>query len=268
MFSPDVFTSVINSYFPEPQASLLNGILFGVSLKTTKVFYQQLKAVGLLHIVVLSGINITLLAAIVTSVTSSLGRSASIVLTITTIILFVLFVGPQAPIIRAAFMGGLTLVAILYGRKNIVLYALFLSAVFIAIFWPRWISSVSFQLSYGATLGIILFGTVKGEKGRGLFEEIKDSVWRELKPSLAAQIFTGPIIFFYFGQISLIAPLSNILVAPIIAPLMVFGFLAAVLGKLNFWLGLIPAYICHGLLSYIVFTVETLSKLPFSFVQF
>jgi hypothetical protein len=51
---PDVsiFTSVINSYLPEPHASLLNGILFGVSLKASKTFFEQLKIVGLLHIVV------------------------------------------------------------------------------------------------------------------------------------------------------------------------------------------------------------------------
>lgn len=154
MYSPSIFTSVINSYLPEPHASLLNGILFGINLKTTKLFYQQLKMVGLLHIVVLSGINITLLGAIVAKLTSRFSRLTSSLLTILIIILFILFVGPQAPIIRASFMGVLTLVAIIYGRKNFVLYALFLSAVFILMFWPKWLTTVSFQLSYGATLGL------------------------------------------------------------------------------------------------------------------
>lgn len=251
MFTPSVFTSVINSYLPEPHASLLNGILFGINLKTTKVFYEQLKMVGLLHIVVLSGTNISFLAVIIGKLTSVFSKPISVLITILTVILFIAFVGAQAPIIRAGVMGILTLVAIIYGKKNTALYSLFLSAIFIAIFWPRWLTTISFQLSYAAVFGIILFGS--------------SSV---VKTSLAAQLFTAPIIFFYFKQISLIAPLSNFLVAPFIAPLMILGFIAAILGKINFYLGIIPAYLCYGILSYMIWVIETLSKLPFGYFGF
>ena len=166
MISPSVFTSVIDSYLPEPHASLLNGIIFGVNLKTTKEFYQQLKVVGLLHLVVLSGINITLLSSIISSSTKFLSKSLSTLITILLIISFVVFVGPQAPIIRATFMGLLTHVAIITGRKNFTLYALFLSLIFILIFWPEWLKTISLQLSYGATLGIILFGQGKNNNYR------------------------------------------------------------------------------------------------------
>ncbi len=268
MPTPSIFTSIINSYLPEPHASLLNGIIFGVNLKTTKAFYEQLKIVGLLHLVVLSGINITMLAAMVTSTTAFLGKFTSILITGIIIILFIVFVGPQAPIVRAGFMGILTLVAILYGRKKMVLYSLGLSALFIAIFWPRWLTSVSFQLSYGATLGIVLFGRVEEKKSKDWLEKLRIDIWKDIKLSLAAQLFTTPIIFFYFKQVSLIAPLSNLLVSILIPPLMIIGFLTAILGKINFWLGLIPAYICHGLLSYMVFIIEVLSKLPFVYFKF
>jgi competence protein ComEC len=258
MFSPAFFTNVINSYLPEPHSSLLNGIIFGVNLKTSKEFYQQLKMVGLLHLVVLSGINITLLASFVSSMTKLVSKQLSTLITILTIILFVIFVGPQAPIIRAAFMGILTHVAIMTGRKNYTLYALFLSLIFILIFWPDWLKTVSLQLSYGATLGIVIFGQ----------SQSNDYIWKNIKLSLAAQVFTVPIIFFYFKQISLISPLANLLVAETVPTLMVFGFLTAILGKINFFLGLIPAYICYGLLSYIVWVIQILSKLPYIFLQF
>lgn len=257
MFTPSIFTNVINSYLPEPHASLLNGILFGVNLKAGKLFYEQLKIVGLLHIVVLSGMNITILASIVGIATQFLSKQISSLITILTIILFILFVKPEAPIIRAGFMGILTLVAILYGRKNIALYSMFLSLVFIAVFWPKWLNTVSLQLSYGATLGIILFGQTAS----------KQELWRELKISLAAQVFTAPIIFIYFKQISFIAPISNLLVAPLISPLMIFGFLTAVLGKIHYMLGLIPSYVCYGLLTYMVWVIETLAKLPFVYFR-
>ncbi len=258
MPSTSIFTSIINSYLPEPHASLLNGILFGVNLQAGRIFYEQLKIVGLLHLVVLSGINITILGSITGSFAQFFGKRVSILITILTIILFVLFVQPKAPIVRAALMGILTLVAIVYGRKNIALYSLFLSLIYVAVFWPQWLTTVSLQLSYGATLGIILFAQSSS----------KNELWRELKTSLAAQIFTVPIIFVYFRQISLIAPLSNLLVAGLIPPLMIFGFLTAVLGKIHYVLGLIPSYICYGLLTYVIFVIEKLSQLPYIYFNF
>ncbi len=262
--TPSVFTSVINGYLPEPHASLLNGIIFGVPLQSTKFFYQQLKEVGLLHIVVLSGMNITMLAAIIASLTGFLPKYFATLFTIFCIVLFVLFVGPAAPIIRAAIMGVLSLLAIIYGRKSTALYSLSLSFILIAIFKRDWISTVSLQLSYGATLGIILFGTTSKQSSSSLSRLL----WFELKPSLAAQLFTTPIIFFSFHQISLIAPLSNLLISFTIAPLMFFGLLAAVLGKLHFFLGIVPAIICFVLLSFVVLVIQTLSKIPFAFIQF
>ena len=258
MISPSIFTGVINSYLPEPQASLLNGIIFGVNLKTTKEFYQQLKIVGLLHLVVLSGINITLLSAMISSLTKFFSKRLSTLITMLFIILFVIFVGPQAPIIRAAFMGLLTHVAIVTGRKNYTLYSLFLSLIFILIFWPSWLNTVSLQLSYGATLGIVLFGQSPSD----------NYIIKNLRLTLSAQIFTVPIIFLYFKQISLISPLANLLVAETVPMLMVFGFFTAILGKINYFLGYLPSLLSYGILSYIVWVIETLAKIPYIFLQF
>ncbi len=257
MLTPQIFTQVVNSYLPEPQASLLNGIIFGINLRTSKIFYDQLKIVGLLHLVVLSGINITLLAAVIGNLTRFLSKKYSLLITILTVILFIWFVGPKAPIIRAGFMGILTFVGILLKRKTYPLFIIFLSLIFILIFWPKWLETLSLQLSYGATFGILFFSQTAS----------KNKLWKELKTSLAAQVFTAPLIFIHFKQISLISPISNILVAPIIAPLMIFGFLTAILGKINFYLGLPFGYICYGLLTYVVWVIEILSRLPFVFLQ-
>lgn len=258
MITPSIFTSVINAYLPEPHASLLNGIIFGIDLKTTRVFYNQLKIVGLLHLVVLSGINITLLASVVGNFTRFFGKQTSLLITILIIILFILFVGPKAPIIRAGFMGIFTFVGILTERKTYVFFGLVLSLFFIFIFWPSWLTTISLQLSYGATLGIIFFGQTRST----------NQIFRNFKVSVAAQIFTAPIIFIYFKQISLISPLANLLVAELIAPLMVFGFITAILGRIHFFLGIIPAIICYGLLSYLVWVIDILSKIPLAFYQF
>lgn len=268
MPDPSIFTSIINSYLPEPHASLLNGIIFGIPLRTSREFYQQIKTVGLLHIVVLSGTNITILAAIIGALTRRFSKSISIMLTILMIIVFIIFVGPQAPIIRAGVMGILTLVAIIYGRKNIAIYSLFLSLLFTIIFKFDWIKTISLQLSYGATLGIILFGTAVIKPNNNWWSKILSDIKKDIRLSIAAQIFTIPIIFFYFKQISLIGILSIVFVSPLIAPLMIFGFITSILGKIHFFLGLIPSYICFIILDYMVKVIEILSKIPFGFVSF
>ncbi len=264
-FSPTIFTNVINTYLPEPHASLLNGIVFGVPLKTTKEFYNELRAVGLLHLVVLSGSNITMLADIIALATIRAGRKISTIVTILAIIAFVIFVGPQPPIVRAAFMGILTLVAILYGRETIALYSLFLSVIFIALFWPRWLRTVSFQLSFAATLGLILFvNKLRGnQKNKGMIQYIRE----ELAVTLSAQIFTAPLIFIYFKQISLVSPLANIAVAWMVAPLMLLGFALSVLGKLWHPLGTPIAWISYGLLQLFIWIVNLLSHVPGSFIN-
>ena len=258
MFNPSVFSSIINSYLPEPHSSLLSGIIFGVNLRTSKIFYEQLKAVGLLHLVVASGTNITILMTFIGSLTAIFGKRISCLITILSIFFFILFIGFQAPIIRAGVMSILTLVAILFGRKNYVLYSLLISLIFISLIFPKWLTSISLFLSYGATLGMIFFGPKPTENG----------ITKELKTTLSAQLLTAPIIFLFFKQISLIAPLSNIMVAPTVPALMVFGFLTAILGKINYSLGLLPAYLCYGLLTYIIWVVKCLSNLPFAFIQF
>lgn len=268
MSNTTIFTSVINLYLPEPHASLTNGIIFGIPVRGSGDLYEALKRTGLLHIVVLSGINITLLSSIISSVTSRLGKKLSIIITLIVIIGFILFVGPQPPIVRAGIMGVLTALAISYGRVNFSLYALLLSLLLILIFAPIWISSISFQLSYAATLGIILFGSKTVKTSDNFVGKIKEYTGAELKTSLAAQVFTVPLIFIYFKQISLISPLSNIFISWTIAPIMIFGFLAAILGKINILLGLIPSYIVFVLIDYVLFVIKTLSAVPFSYFKF
>lgn len=266
--SPSFFTSVLNSYLPEPHASLLNGIIFGIPLKSTKLFYIQLQRAGLLHIVVLSGMNITILGGCVASFLHELGKKITIVITICFIILFTVFVGPEPPIVRAAIMGTLSLLATLYGKKNTALISMLVSAIVIACFKPDWISSLSFQLSYGATLGLILFGRARGNKPQSTIRQFLAFVKDDLRTSLSAQVFTAPLIFFSFKQVSLVCPLANLLVSPCIAPLMIFGFIASFFGKIHWALGAPSAYICYGLLSYLVFVVDMLSRLPFAFADF
>ncbi len=265
MPSPELFASIINSYLPEPHASLLNGIIFGINLRTSKEFYEQIKTVGLLHIVVLSGSNINLIGFLIMGLTRSLNKKVSIVLTIVTITLFVLFVGPEPPIVRAAIMGIISFMALLFGRKASALYSLLLSALVVGLLNKEWLTSISFQLSFFATLGIILFASPNGQSPhRGIARYLFD----EFRTSLSAQVFTAPLIFIHFKEVSLISPIANICVSWTIFPLMVFGFATAILGFLNRPLGRLFAYLCYGFLTYVILIIETLASIPYVFFSF
>lgn len=126
-------------------------------------------------------------------------------------------------------MGCLTFVSILLGKKTLALYSLLTSGVLIALFIPEWLLTISFQLSFAATLGIILLGGSR--VGFKTTQNIFIVYVREnLRITLAAQLFTIPIISFYFHQISFISPISNILVAWVIEPLMILGFMTSIFG--------------------------------------
>ncbi|MCJ7740220.1 ComEC/Rec2 family competence protein, partial [Candidatus Microgenomates bacterium] len=86
------FLSIINSLLPEPQASLLGGILFGVKATMPKDLYNALVVTGTLHIIALSGMNVSILVNLIAKITSFLGKKASSIVTICLIVIFTLFV--------------------------------------------------------------------------------------------------------------------------------------------------------------------------------
>ena len=269
----DQIVTLINSYFHEPYASLVAGIVIGRPLFVTDHFYQSLKDVGLIHIVVLSGMNITLLTAIImNAIVPFVGRTIASLVTIVLIIGFVIMVGAEAPIIRAAIMGILALVGLLFGRQTIALWLLFLSGAIMVIINHTWLTSISFQLSFSATLGIILFGSVNVNVDIGTdVDKVKKRppfLWKyfleELRISLAAQVFTLPIIFWYFRQVSLISPIANILVAWSIAPIMILSIIMFTVGMISWRLGFFVALIIYPLVQLIVTVVDVLARLPFA----
>lgn len=268
--NPSYFAATINQYLPEPQASLLNGILYGLPLENTPLFFNQLKRTGISHLVVLSGMNIAILSNMIISITWRFGKRASIVIAIILIIFFIVFVGPEAPIVRAGFTTILTFVSYITGRRSMPLYTLFVSALCIGIFWPQWLTSISFQLSYAATTGLILFNKPMPDtpEKSGFIKSLGLYIKQELRTTMAAQLFTVPLIMLHFRQISLIAPVTNILVGWTAAPIMLFGIVLSITMKIHWSLGMIPAYICYGITTYIVITVNALSQIPFIFFEF
>jgi competence protein ComEC len=257
---------LLQQLFPEPHASLVSGMVWGIDLKDHPRFYEELKRAGIVHIVVLSGTNITLLANLIFSLMENVGRRYAFLFTIIAIGGFITFVGIEPPIARAGCMAFLSILGSWMGRKTISLYLLLLSAIFLLIWYPEWISSVSFQLSYAATTGILLFANPGTERGaqRTTVGKLWDYMLGELRLSLVAQLATLPVLLFHFREISLIAPLTNTLISWMIVPIMLLG-ITTTLSAL-FWkpLAQLLAFICTPLLSLMIWITSVMAHVPFA----
>ena len=302
MVTVQTFTSIINQLLPEPHAGLLAGILFGTKATLSKELVAALTTSGTLHIVALSGMNITILSSLVNvTLLRLVNRRIGSVVTILLIIGFILFVGPSPSVIRAGIMGGISLLAIIFGRQTWGLLSWMLAVSTMLLLNPSWITDLSFQLSALATLGMILFGGVARGGGQGaevarpnseVFRSVGSPsappaptaanlnlsdlpaplnttgtfLWKliedDLRLTLAAQVFTIPLIFWYFHRMSLVSPLTNILIGWVMQPLTVFGILVAIGGWIFLPLGQVLGWVTWALLQYVIVVVEWTSKIP------
>ncbi|OGG11432.1 hypothetical protein A2Z00_05615 [Candidatus Gottesmanbacteria bacterium RBG_13_45_10] len=293
MITLETFTTVINQLLPEPHAGLLNGIIFGTKATLSKDLQQALIATGTLHIIALSGMNISILLSILElGLLRIVSRRLASLVAIVIIIGFIALVGPSPSVIRAAIMGSMTLLAIVFGRQIWSLFSWMLAVSIMLLLNPPWIGDLSFQLSALATLGIILFAHNSKIEERRLNIGVEDrrlmvdktnlsSIFHlqplcsmlnilysfcrdDLRVTLSAQVFTLPLIFFQFHRISLISPLSNVLIGWLIPPIMILGFAVAIGGWIWLPLGQIAAWIVWVPLQYVVTTIMLTSRIPFA----
>jgi competence protein ComEC len=167
-------------------------------------------------------------------------------------------------------MGCLTLLSIVFGRQSWTLLTYCLTIGIMLLVKPDWIGNLSFQLSALSTLGIILYAKkvqeqpVKKTIITSLFSLIED----DLRVTLAAQVFTIPLNLFTFRRISLVSPLTNILIGWVIAPVTAIGMVLAILGWIWLPLGYLFGWVSWVLLEYLILMVQWTAKLPFSSVSF
>jgi competence protein ComEC len=234
----------IGQMVPDPEASLLQGILLGIESGIPADLYEQYNATGISHIIVISGSNITFVATLFALAFSRLlGKRRAYWFTIAGITLYVLLVGADAAVVRAGIMGGLFVTALYLGRRSTAYVSLFASAFVLTLFNPLALWDAGFQLSFAATLGLILFAPAIErlfEQGLTRFVPQDHARWGlrflndALILTLAAQVLTIPLVVYHFGRLSLVAPLANLLILPVQPPIMSLGAAAASIGALAF----------------------------------
>lgn len=210
----------IEALLPAREATLVVGTVLGVD-KIGREFRDELIKTGTIHVVVVSGANLTLVAGSFMAFSKYLGRRLALVMAIAAAVMYAALTGFEPPVVRALIMVVVSAVALFFGRASTAVLSLFAAAMAIVFVWPGSLSSVSFQLTFAATLGIVTVG----EK---LKRKLRIPVLGEnTAVCVGAFVFTAPVILYHFGSVSLVSPLVNILVSEAVLPVMVLGFLLA-----------------------------------------
>lgn len=228
------FIKNIESVVPEPNASLLAGLIFGAKQSLGEDLLEDFRKVGLIHIIVLSGYNITIIAWAFLSMASYIGkRNLGFVISVFGIILFALMVGLGATVIRASIMATIAILARYLGRPTDALRWLFIAGFLMLAWNPLTLSQdPSFQLSFMATLGLITFTPfISNFIAKKLpFITPRLAVREIIASTFAVQLFILPLLIKMSGSVSIISFLINPIVLPTIPLIMAFGALAGAFG--------------------------------------
>lgn len=245
-------TFLFESFLPEPAASLLLGIFLGIKRNLPEDFYLALRKTGVLHVVVASGMNVTMVAGFVLATFNWIfKRRWAVLLTILAVLFYTALSGFDPPIIRAAIMGTLALLGQFFGRLNFGALSLFLAGYLMTFKNPDLVTDLGFQLSFGATAGLILIRPLlQSEKGLWRKMDSLPVLGPDLTTTISAQLATLPIILSNFGQYQCLSLLVNTLVLWTTPILMVFGGVIAVTSLIFPPLGQIVAFLSLPFLFY------------------
>lgn len=259
-------SSRFTNFFKLPYAPILQAMLIGdkssLDKETTDIFLNT----GLIHILVVSGLNVGFCVIIFIFLFKLFNLPIKYVylLTIPAIFFYTILTGANPPVVRASIMAFCILFSLLLKREPLIYNAISLSALIILIFNPQELFTASFQMSFLATLGIIYLYP----KINNIFGKIKNKYfkwfWNVASVTLSAQIALIPILIFYFGKLSLISFIANILIVPIVGFIVVLSFIFYISTFISGYLAIVLSIILSGLLNIILGIMQILASISFS----
>lgn len=253
----DKFADGVKKVVPEPEASLGLGFLVGQKSALSDDLTEQLKIVGLTHIVVASGYNLTILVRFARRLLARRSRYLALAGSLILVAGFVLISGFSPSMNRAVVVTLLTLLAWYYGRKFHPLQLIAYVAAGSVIFYPPYIwGDLGWLLSFAAFSGVLVAAPIFTKL---LYRKKEPGVLvRLVLETVSAEAMTLPIIIAAFSYVPILALLANVLVAPVIPFAMFFTFVAGLVGLIAPVLSILamPASI---VIAYVVTVVEVLS---------
>ena len=258
------FMQRIEAMIPEPQVGLAEGLLLGVRRAMSDDTLAAFRTTGIIHIVVLSGFNVMLVVAFVRYLFGYvLSLRARAIASIIAITCFALIVGLTATVVRASIMAALLLVAQFLGRTYEAMRGLFIAGAVMIVLNPYLlVYDIGFQLSFVATFGLILvaphleimFATVPARVGaRGY-----------VVATIATQIAVMPLLLYHVGEFSVVSPVVNLLILPLVPIAMLLTFISGMVALLWPSFAQLIGFGAYLSLGYILLIAEWFATLPFA----
>lgn len=252
------------------QGSILGAMVLGDKRKLTDNLKEKLNITGVRHITAISGLHVAILTSALMAILIALGfwRQQAFWFSVVLIALFIIMTGFQSSAVRAGIIGGLFLLGQYLGRMSVSSRSIVIAAALMLAHNPLLLKlDVGFQLSFLAMMGIIYLMPIFQD---WLTSTSKFLVWRQLKNVLAmtlsAQVFTLPILIYNFGYLSLVAPVTNILIVPLLPFIMLLGFISGLTGIIFQPLGWVFSWPAWGLLTYLIKVVDWFSGLSLAYL--
>lgn len=246
------------------EAVLARGLILGGSSDFSDKMKVNLKRSGTSHIVAVSGYNVSILTIIIFDLLrKALSKKAAGIITPIFLIVFYFLTGGSASVLRASIMGLIVLISRFVGRRVSAVHLLILSLSIMLTLNPYSIYDVGFQLSFTAISGIFFLS----ENLNLLFERFvktKNILVKIFAETIAAQIYTLPILLSTFGLFSIVAPLANVLILPLVPGSMLLVFLSLIAGMINYNFGILISSISAIFLKFFLLVINSLGSLGFA----
>ena len=261
----------IEDCFPKDTAGFAKALLLGDRSDIDYETNTSFKLSGISHIIAVSGLHVSILFGLIYFLTAR-RRFLTALLGVPAVILFMAIAGFSPSVTRAGIMQCLVMLAMLFDREYDPLTALGFSAFVMQAVNPYVITSVSFQLSMGCMIGIFLFS----ERIRSwLMDNRRLGRWKgklsrwfsgSVSITLSAMVFTTPLVAIYFGAVSLVGILTNLLTLWVIT-FVFYGIMAVcLLGLISGGVGSVAGWIVSWPIRFVLVTAKVLSKFPLAAV--
>jgi len=261
---------------PAPESAFLNGILIGDDNEIPPDIQDAFRRTGTSHVVAISGFNVSIVIALIVPILGRIfNKRRAAWVAIPAIIGYMLLVGASASVVRASVMALIGLIGQILWRRGFTLNTLCAAAALMLLLDSNTLFDGGFQLSFMATLGLVLYLDRIEDRTRSLLATRLDKTWTQrlagilgdvLLGTLAAQITTLPLLLANFKQLSLISPLTNMLILPFQPMAMIVGGLASLTGIASHVAGTLVGWVAYVPLTITLRVVAWMSTIPWASV--
>ncbi|OQA51890.1 MAG: ComEC family competence protein [candidate division WS2 bacterium ADurb.Bin280] len=257
---------ILKKIFIGDKGVLAIGLILGGSQDFSNEFKEAMQKSGTSHLVAVSGYNVSIITiGFFLFIRQIFSRKIAIIASIFLLIFFCLITGASASVVRASAMGLLYLLAKAFGRKVAPLHLLAIAGFLMILPNPFTLFDIGFQLSFAATFGLIFaLEGVDFSKTKKLYSLLA-LIFAE---TAVAQLFTLPLILYYFGQSSFLSLIANALILPAVPFTMGFVALSVVAGLMSFSLGLFLGTAGEILLTFISAIIRYFGSIDLALVRF